>query len=188
TNSKNSLSLNKNSKEKLASFIKELNPNSLYLEFIEKKEINIEISRIYEDLELTVSKFRILRKDSENPKCNEHINVKDNNTIQACKTCQSLQAFAKWDNHYFLERSGPDCITPNLELRIPEGSYKLSWHKSAKYLIPQSKEYKELLQIYLNELGIKDEPHKDNKGRQRYYKPLLNLHNKYIHKDRNILI
>ncbi|TQR51990.1 hypothetical protein DMC01_12595, partial [Campylobacter troglodytis] len=32
------------------------------------------------------------------------------------------------------------------------------------------------------------EPHKDNKGRQRYYKPLLNLHNKYIHKDRNILI
>ncbi|RDU60367.1 hypothetical protein CQA53_10970, partial [Helicobacter didelphidarum] len=42
---------------------------------------------------------------------------------QDCKDCKALRDLTQWENHYFLERSGYDCITPNLELRIPEGRY-----------------------------------------------------------------
>lgn len=123
-----------------------------------------------DDLNLTMSKFRILINGNENPKCNEHINTKDNNIIQSCESCQTLQAFAKWDNHYFLERSGPDCITTNLELRIQEGIYSISWHKSDKYLNPESKEYKNLLKTYTDKLDIKNEPHKDSNSIDIYIK------------------
>ena len=99
-----------------------------------------------------------------------------------------MNKFCNLHNHYFLERSGPDCITPNLELRIPEGIYSISWHKSYKYLNPEVDEYKNLLQTYRDELGIKDKSHKDSNGKERHYKPLLNLHNRYLHKDRHILI
>ncbi|MGX3046036.1 DUF5675 family protein [Helicobacter sp. T3_23-1056] len=37
----------------------------------------------------------------------------------------------KTSKAYVLERSGPDCITPNLELRIPEGRYSVAWHTSS---------------------------------------------------------
>lgn len=36
----------------------------------------------------------------------------------------------KTSKAYTLERSGPDCITPNLELRILEGRYNAMWHTS----------------------------------------------------------
>ena len=99
-----------------------------------------------------------------------------------------MNKFCNLHNHYFLERSGPDCITPNLELRILEGIYSISWYKSYKYLNPEVDEYKNLLQTYRDELGIKDKSHKDSNGKERHYKPLLNLHNRYLHKDRHILI
>ncbi|WP_220272088.1 DUF5675 family protein, partial [Helicobacter didelphidarum] len=94
----------------------------------------------------------------------------------------------QWENHYFLERSGYDCITPNLELRIPEGRYELSWHKSERYLNPQGEKYTNQLRQYWKAINANNEPHKDSKGKIRYWKPLLNLHNKYLHQDRNILI
>jgi len=91
-------------------------------------------------------------------------------------------------NAVFYIRSGYDCITPHLELRIPEGRYELSWHKSERYLNPQGEKYINQLKQYWKEIGADNEPHKDSKGKMRYWKPLLNLHNKYLHQDRNILI
>ena len=38
----------------------------------------------------------------------------------------------KTSKAYVLERSGPDCITPDLELRIPEGRYSVAWHTSSE--------------------------------------------------------
>lgn len=36
---------------------------------------------------------------------------------------------------FMLERPGPDTITSNLRLRIPEGVYNLKWHNSGKHSI-----------------------------------------------------
>ena len=38
----------------------------------------------------------------------------------------------KTSKAYVLERSGPDCITPDLELLIPEGRYSAAWHTSSE--------------------------------------------------------
>lgn len=35
---------------------------------------------------------------------------------------------------YFLECPGPDTATPRLKKRIPEGSYRLIWHTSGKFV------------------------------------------------------
>ncbi|WP_237172358.1 DUF5675 family protein [Pantoea alhagi] len=35
---------------------------------------------------------------------------------------------------YFLECPGPDTVTPRLKKRIPEGSYRLVWHTSGKFV------------------------------------------------------
>ena len=70
-----------------ADILNHINTDSLYLEFIENKEITIEITRKYEDLNLTMSNFRILINGNENPKCKEHTNTNDSNTISSCKSC-----------------------------------------------------------------------------------------------------
>ncbi|RDU59101.1 hypothetical protein CQA53_11640, partial [Helicobacter didelphidarum] len=77
----------------------------------------------------------------------------------------------QWENHYFLERSGYDCITPNLELRIPEGRYNVNWRYS-KVSVTPSGEFKKLVKT--KQIGNT--------------KPLLNLNNKYISAQRAIML
>ena len=100
---------------------------------LENKNINLDgkYSNFIETLK------NLLQQDSILPLRVEYkkriiINIKRNaQTTQSTKAEFSMSIDNQIINTaYILERPSPDCITPNIELRIPEGIYNVAWHIS----------------------------------------------------------
>ncbi|TQR51989.1 hypothetical protein DMC01_12615, partial [Campylobacter troglodytis] len=92
--------------------LKELNMGSIIpLKISYKKRILIHIKRILQSTRATKAEFSM------------YIDGKKWE-FQNSKKIKTSKA-------YVLERPGPDCITPNLELRIPEGRYNVAWHTNS---------------------------------------------------------
>ena len=99
------------------------------LKIMYKKRIIIHIKRISQTTQSTKAEFSMYIDGNKW----EFENSNKNKTSKA----------------YVLERSGPDCITPDLELRIPEGRYSVAWHTKPE--TPHKHNVLKLYNSYLHE-------------------------------------